>query len=98
MNPTFEDWLDLMPLVADLEWRVEDLRFIRAECGGLCPMEALRRELGAKVFTGYTFNGPTSIARALGVERGGVWDVADVADDPNDPRRPALMAALGMKS
>lgn len=93
MPVTVQDFLDLMPLVADRGWRVDHNGEIR-DRDGRCPICALGNEiLGTDQRNGTLSGFP---GRTQG-ESDAIGYVIFAADYPEDNLRPALMRALGMK-
>lgn len=91
-----QDWLDLMPLVADRGWRVKPDGYIR-DREDRCPVCALAYVASDGAIDSYkrAWNAAFELLERPCVAS--VDAVVHAADGPNDPLRPALMAALGMK-
>ena len=96
--PQPEDFIDLMPIVANGRWYVTTIHgLIRRNRVGTteveCPMCALANEVrGNKTYS--TWAGDAGLA--LGNEFAG-WEVAGAADYRRHPLRAQLLAALGLE-
>lgn len=90
---TAQDYLDLLPIVADRGWRVDEGGYIR-DRDGRCPLCSLANEVDAKVKKRAAH---ISALISIGVSRTyGDRVIMFAADEPDSPLRPALMRALGM--
>lgn len=89
-------YLELLPIVADREWRIWQDGFIRDK-DGCCPLCALVNEIdptSERRFAGYA-----AALRDIGLRRSDASiSIAYAADSKSSPLRLALMAALGMKT
>jgi hypothetical protein len=97
VSPTFDDFIDLMPLVAHRGWQVNENGRVRNEAGE-CPYCALVNEVYGQRIAHLMVNRPM-----LGIEApppespiDGAKLLVWAADRPEDPDRQRLLAALGL--
>lgn len=91
---TTQDWINLMPIVADRGWVERTLGIIR-DGAGRCPICALVHEISGGLID--LMGDANYAARLLNGTIAGAGALVDAADNRNHPGRPALMAALGMR-
>ncbi len=96
MKASAQDWLDLMPLVANRGWRARknDEEAIR-DWSGRCPICALVHELSEGQIDHYVRAHIAARKLDLGKTKG-FKDIVAAADWKSAPLRRDLMAALGI--
>jgi len=95
---TAQDFLDLMPIVADREWMFKPLTGFIRDRDGRCPLCALAHEVSMGSVD-VNIAAHHAIARAFKFDNGqslAINEVINAADLHRNRLRPALMAALGM--
>lgn len=91
---TAQDWIDLLPIVADRGWHVRlNDQYIR-DRSDRCPICALAHEVDSSIDE-YTFANRAA-ARVFDTQSC-VPAIMNAADSLTHPLRPALMHALGMQ-
>jgi len=98
MRGSIKDYLALLFIVSGREWTAREEHGYSAvirDAEGRCPLCSLAHEIDPSVDEKYDY--PYALSEC-GLSGDDIGDIADAADYKDHPLRPALMAALGMRS